>query len=185
MNVLDWVCLGIIVLLSVRCLVRGFVAEILSVAAWLVGAAVALLLYKQGAVFLASKASQLPLPEAFAFAAIFILAFIATKILGNMLKEGIEAAQLATLDRILGLLLGAFEGLVSVSIILLVMQSINNVIPTKELLDGSAFAKAILPIIGPEVAKALAPAGTSGSPKLPELPKIQLPESPKLPVKKP
>jgi membrane protein required for colicin V production len=164
--------------------VRGFVAEILSVAAYLVGAAVALLLYKQGAVFLAAKVAGLPLPEACSFILIFILAFLLTKILGKMLKEGIEAAQLAALDRVLGFFLGIVEGLVAVSVILLVMQAINNIVPTKQLLDSSVFAKTILPVVGPEVAKALAPAGAK-SPKLPELPKVQLPESPKLPAAKP
>ena len=33
MNTLDWILAGVLALLAIRCLVRGFVAEVLSVAA--------------------------------------------------------------------------------------------------------------------------------------------------------
>lgn len=185
MNVLDWICLGIIVLLAVRCLVRGFVAEVLSVAAYIVAAAAALLLYKQGGLLLASRFAGLPLPGAIAFAAIFILAFLLTRLLGRMLKEGIEAANLSALDKVLGFVLGGVEGLLAVSLILVVMQAIGGLVDTSKILSGSAFARTILPVIGPEVAKALGSGTTVPKVKLPEMPKGGLPQSPNLPVQKP
>jgi membrane protein required for colicin V production len=185
MNVLDWICLGIILLLAIRCMVRGFVAEILSVAAYIVGAGAALLLYKQGAVLVHSRFAAVPLPQAISFAVIFVLGFLITRLLGHMLKQGVEAANLVTFDRVFGFLLGAFEGLVAVSLILLVMQVLGGVVDTSKILGTSFFAKTLLPVVGPEVAKALAPAGQTGKP---ELPKLKLPEPLKgapLPVTKP
>jgi membrane protein required for colicin V production len=177
MNALDWVCLGIIVLLAVRCLVRGFVAEILSVAAYVVGLAVALLLYKQGGALIHGKWAQVPLPEAIAFAVLFVVAFLLTRLLGNMLREGLEAANLATLDRVLGFVLGAFEGLLAVSVLLIILQVVGNIVDTSKLLASSVFAKAILPIVGPELAKALG-GGTTLTP-------IPNPMKGPVPVKKP
>ena len=188
MTVLDWVCLGIIILLAIRCLVRGFVAEILSVAAYVVGAAAALLLYRQGGALLASRFAKLPIPEGIAFALIFGLAFLLTRLLGSALKEGLEAANLALFDRVLGFILGAFEGLVAVSVILLLLQAIAPLIDTTKILDASLFAKTILPIVGPELAKALGPSANGQLPtlKVPEIPKIPgLPQSPNLPLQKP
>ncbi len=185
MNALDWVCLGVILLLAIRCLVRGFVAEVLSVAAYVVGAAAALVLYKQAGAFLASKFAGLPLPEGVAFLVLFAIAFLLTRLLGKMLKEGLEAANLAAFDRIGGFVLGAFEGLVAVSILLIAIQAIGGIVDTSKLLAGSVFAKAILPIVGPEVAKAIGGKGTGPVIKLPELPKQGLPQSLTLPIKKP
>ncbi len=172
MNALDWVCLAIVLILALRCLVRGFVAEILSVASWIVGAAVALLLYRQAGAFLHGRFANLPLPEAVAFAAIFVLAFLLTRLLGHMLREGLEAANLATLDKVLGFFLGLFEGLVSVSLILLVMQALGDFLGIAKILEGSFFARTILPVIGPEVAKAISPAGQNGG----KLPTLKVPE---------
>jgi membrane protein required for colicin V production len=185
MNVLDWVCLGIIVLLAIRCLVRGFVAEVLSVAAYVVGAAASLLLYKQAGGLILARFPTLPLPEVLAFVVVFALGFLLTRLLGKLLKEGLEAANLAVFDRLGGFILGCFEGLVAVSIILLVMQTIGGIVDTSKLLGGSVFAKAILPIVGPEVSKAIGGNGKLPTLRLPEAPKGGLPQSPILPVKKP
>lgn len=160
MTVLDWICLGIILILAIRCLVRGFVAEVLSVAAWIVGAAVALLLYKQGGALIHSRWATVPVPEAVAFAAIFLLAFLLTKLLGKMLKEGLEAANLAVFDRILGLVLGAVEGLLAVSLLLIILQVMGGIVDTSKILATSVFAQKLLPLVGPELAKAF---GGSGS----------------------
>ena len=149
MNALDWICLGIIIILAIRCLVRGFVAEILSVAAWIAGAAIALLLYKQGGALIHTKWATVPAPEAIAFAVIFLLAFLLTRLLGSMLKEGLEAANLAVFDRILGLVLGAAEGLMAVSLILILLQVLGGMIDTSKILAGSVFAQKLLPIVGP------------------------------------
>jgi membrane protein required for colicin V production len=105
-----------------------------------------------------------------AFAAIFLIAFLLVKILERLLHEGLEAARLDRLDRVLGLVLGAVEGLLAASIILIVLQ-IQPLFDVKALLAGSVFAKTILPIVGPEVTKALTPALKSVGPILPALKK--------------
>lgn len=158
MSPLDWIFVAITLLLAVRCLVRGFVAELLSVASYAIGLGLALVLYKQGGKLLSTSYPKLPLPEVVAFIAVFLLAFLLTRVLAKALAEGIEASNLEALDKVLGFVLGAVEGLVAVSLILVLLQAVKPLIDTTGLLASSSFARTILPVIGPEVAKVLAPA---------------------------
>ncbi len=177
MNTLDWILAGVLALLAIRCLVRGFVAEVLSVAAYVVGLLAALLLYKPAGALIKDKFGVATASEVIGFVAVFVMAFLVVKLLERMLRQSLEAAHLETADRILGFLLGAAEGLIAISLILIVI-SIQPLFDAKKLLDGSFFARSILPVVGPEVSKALGGAAQS-LPKV-ELPKVELPK-----VKKP
>ncbi len=177
MNTLDWIFVVVLVLLGIRCMSRGFVAEVLSVAALLVGLLAGLLLYKPAGELLQGwglAAKPAALPGALGFAAVFLIAYLVMKLVERVIREGIEAAELGGIDRALGLLLGLAEGLLLVSLVLVAMSLIRGAFSSMpgyaKLLDGSAFARFILPIVGPEVAKA-----TQG---------ITAPEL-KLPIKKP
>ena len=176
MNALDWILAAIVALLAVRCFIRGFVAEVLSVAAVVGGLLAALLLYRPAAVLVRDRLGVKTGPEVLAFVGVFVVAFLLVKIVEHLVREGLEAASLDRLDKVLGLVLGAAEGLIVASIILIVIQ-VQPLFDAKKLLDGSVFARGILPIVGPQVSKALGPALTDpkNMPKLPELPKIKKP----------
>jgi membrane protein required for colicin V production len=161
MNALDWVFIVVLALLGLRCMIKGFVAEVLSVAAILAGLLGGLFLYKgAGQLFVVwgLKAKPEILPAILGFAAVFILIFLVVKIIERLLREGIEAAELGGVDRALGLVLGLAEGLLVVSIVLVAMSllepSLKTIAGYSKLLSGSFFARLILPVIGPEVAKA-------------------------------
>lgn len=166
MNTLDWIFVVVLAILGVRCMMRGFVEEILSVAAVLAGLLAGLLLYKPaGELFVSwglvgqpTSGAPAAVPGILGFAAAFILAFLIIKIVERMLKEGIEEAELGGIDRFLGLLLGLAEGLVLVALVLVTMKLLEPAFKTvpgyAKLLQGSVFARTILPIVGPEIAKA-------------------------------
>jgi membrane protein required for colicin V production len=161
MNALDWVFVVIFALLGVRCMIKGFVAEILSVAAIFVGALAGLFLYKSaGQLFMRWGLPSKPelLSTILGFMAVFLVAFLVVKFVARLLEEGIEAAELGGVDRALGLVLGLVEGLILVSFVLVAMSllepTLKSVVDYSKLLDGSFFARLILPIIGPEVVKA-------------------------------
>jgi membrane protein required for colicin V production len=160
MNALDWVFIIVLVLLGVRCMVRGFIAEVLSVAAVLAGLLAGLFLYKgAGQLFVTwgLKATPALLPAILGFAAVFLLAFLVVKIIERLLKQGIEAAELGGVDRAAGLVLGLAEGLLVIAIVLVAMSLLEpglKLAGFTKLLKGSFFARLILPILGPEVAKA-------------------------------
>jgi membrane protein required for colicin V production len=159
MNALDWVFVIVLVLLGLRCMIKGFIAEVLSVAAVLAGLLAGLFLYKAaGQLFVTwgLKAAPALLPAILGFAAVFLLAFLVVKIIERLLKEGIEAAELGGVDRAIGLVLGLAEGLLVISIVLVAMSLLEpglKLAGFSNLLRGSFFARLILPILGPEVAK--------------------------------
>ena len=161
MNTLDWIFVAVLALLGIRCMVKGFVAEVLSVAAVLVGILAALFLYKSaGLLFVGWGLPAAPaiLPAALGFAVVFLVGFLVVKLIERLLEDGIEAAQLGGIDRILGLVLGLAEGLMIVCLVLIAMSLVEPSFKTipgfSKLLRGSAFARVLLPIVGPELAKA-------------------------------
>ena len=160
MNALDWVFAAVIVLLGVRCLVRGIVEEVLSVAAIALGLLAGLYLYKPAGALIAGlfAPKTVPVPELFGFAAAFLLAFLLVKLIERMIREGLEAAKLGAVDRALGFVLGLAEGLLAVSLVLVVMsllaEPLKNLVDMKKLLDGSFFARTLLPLVGPGFEKA-------------------------------
>jgi membrane protein required for colicin V production len=161
MNTLDWIFVVVLALLGVRCMIKGFVSEVLSVAAILVGLLAGLFLYKAAGQLLVGwglPATPQLLPAILGFAAVFLLAFLVVKLIERLLREGIEAAELGGVDRVLGLVLGLAEGLLLVSLVLVAMSllepALKSIAGYQKLLSGSFFARFLLPLIGPEVAKA-------------------------------
>lgn len=154
MTPVDWVFLAMVILLAARCFMRGFVEEILSVAAFGGGLVAALLLYRTGGEFVRARLKVEAFPEILAFLAIFLVVFLIVKLIERMLSEGIEATNLEGTDRVLGLFLGAAEGMILVSLILVAMALFHPIVDFDRILAKSFFARTLLPIVGPEVAKA-------------------------------
>ncbi len=161
MSAMDWVFTGLIALLAVRCFVRGFVAEVLSVAAYAVGLIAALLFYNTAARYLQalpwlSTASQ-PVRWVVAFVLCFLAGFLIMKLVERLIRGGLEAANLEMLDRLLGLGLGVAEGLAVVSLVLVIID-IQTFFDAGELLSQSRYAATILPLVGPAIDQAIRPA---------------------------
>jgi membrane protein required for colicin V production len=160
-NGLDWVFVVILALLGIRCMAKGFAAEILAMAAMIVGLIAAIVLYRPaGELFVGwgLNAEPAALHEVLGFLAAFLAGFLAMKLVGNLVSEGVEAADLGGLNRALGFLLGLAEGLLLVCLALLAMSALEPALKSvpgySRLLSESYFARVLLPIIGPEVAKA-------------------------------
>jgi membrane protein required for colicin V production len=161
MNGLDWVFVVLIALLGFRCMAKGFAAELLSMAAVIAGFLAGIFLYRPVGALLVGwglAAKPAALPGILGFLAAFLAAFLAMKLIGRMVSEGVEAAELGTLDGALGFVLGLAEGLLLVCILLLAMSLLEPALKAipgySPLLSGSYFARVILPIIGPEAARA-------------------------------
>jgi uncharacterized membrane protein required for colicin V production len=85
-------------------------------------------------------------PEIFAFSGIFIIVFIAGKIIEYFLKDIIKGLNLKTFDKILGLFLGLSEGfaLIALSVFLLKIQPFFDSAP---LLEQSFLTRILLPLL--------------------------------------
>lgn len=166
MSTLDWIFTGIIIILAARCFVRGFVQEVLSVAAYAVGLFAGLLFSNTVIDFASKKMGTGGLPPTAQYVIAFIICFVAgfliMKLIEKLIREGLEAANLDIFDRVLGLALGTAEGLAIVALVLIVME-IQPFFDLKQALANSFFASTLLPIIGPTIDETLRPALSGGA----------------------
>jgi membrane protein required for colicin V production len=134
--------------LVTRSTLRGFVTEFMSLMAVVCGLAAAILLFRAGGAFLREKFMNETkyLPEIIAFAGLFFILFAFVKIIEYMLAEIVERVRLHGVDRFLGFILGIAEGIVVVSLILLLL-TFQPLFDEEPLLRGSVFSEFLLPII--------------------------------------
>jgi membrane protein required for colicin V production len=149
MQVIDIVFLCLAGLLILRCFLKGFTGEIISLASFALGIIGAVFFFKAGANFIRTMilSGVAILPEILAFLAIFLIVFIAGKIIDHIVKDIINRLHLDGLNRILGLVLGLLEAIALISIILLLI-CIQPLFNPEPLLAQSLFARLLLPLIG-------------------------------------
>ena len=132
---------------ALRCAARGFISELLSMAALLFGLLAAIIFFRSGALVVRI---WLPgaqgLPEIIAFIAIFLFVYIIIKIVEITLKGIIDGIKLGGLDHLLGFFLGCAEGVIIICLLLFLI-SIQPFFDPVPVLRNSFFAKIILPFI--------------------------------------
>lgn len=152
MNVLDFICIAVIAVAAIRCAFRGFITEILSMAAVILGIVGAIFFSRAGAVLIENYLGETAWNQIIAFLAIFVLVYLVVKLVERALHSILERIRLERLDRTLGLLLGVVEGAIVVSLIVYLLR-VQPVFDVDALLDGSYFAGLVLelvPIFAPE-----------------------------------
>jgi len=145
---IDVVFMVIIAISALRCAARGFISELLSMAAFIFGLLAAIFFFRGGALLI--RGWFMPevkvLPEIIAFVALFLLVYIAIKTVEATIKKIIEGVQLGQLDHFLGFLFGCVEGVVIVCLLLFLI-SILPFFNADSVLEKSLFAKILLPFI--------------------------------------
>ncbi|MDR0388351.1 MAG: CvpA family protein [Treponema sp.] len=149
MEVIDIIFAIFILIIIVRCALRGFVEEVMSMAGLVLGFGAAFFFHKKGAAFLVER--YIPdvriLPEVLAFAAIFLIVFLGIKFLEFILKDIITRIHASGADRFLGAVFGFIEGIVLVALVIFVL-TIQPLFDAKPLMDKSYFARTLTPFIG-------------------------------------
>jgi len=147
-SVVDFIFIGLIGLFIIRCYLKGFLSELLSMAAVVLGFIAALFFYKNGAEYLRLRfwPDVKTVPEILAFAGLFVIVFLAVKLLEAMLKGIIDGVRLGGVDRFLGLIFGLAEGLAVVSLILFLLR-VQPLFDPEKILSESFFANLLLPFI--------------------------------------
>jgi membrane protein required for colicin V production len=132
----------------IRCYLKGFLSELLSMAAILFGLLAAIYLYKNGGEFLRNHFWQNVkiFPEVVAFIALFALVFLAVKLLEVVLKDIIYKVSLGGADRFLGIVFGLLEGIAVVSLILFLLR-VQPLFDPGAIFAESFFANLLLPLI--------------------------------------
>ena len=114
MTWLDYAVVGVFAVSLVVGAWRGLVREVLSILGWIIAFLAASLL---AGPLGPAMPQAIPSPElrvAAAYVAVFVVALIATALLGLLLSKIVKAAGLGGVDRMLGMLFGAARGLLIV-----------------------------------------------------------------------
>ncbi|MDR0624470.1 MAG: CvpA family protein [Treponema sp.] len=146
--VIDIIFVVLTIIFIVRCALRGFIGELMSMASVVLGLLAAFFFYKNGGVYIREKfmPGMEIIPDILAFIALFLVVFILIKILELMLKEIIEGIKLGGVDRFLGIIFGLVEGVIVVCLILFVI-TIQPLFDPAPVLNKSIFAEILLPFI--------------------------------------
>jgi membrane protein required for colicin V production len=146
--VIDIVFAVLLFLLAFRAALRGFIEEFISKASLALGILGAVLFYKTGGVFIRERfmPGVRVIPELLAFILLFLIVFVVLKLLEYILKDIAARINLGGPDRLLGLIFGVFEGLVLISLILLLLK-VQPLFNSAPLLEPSYFARFLLPLL--------------------------------------
>jgi membrane protein required for colicin V production len=143
---IDIVFAIIVVLLAFRAAIRGFVRELLGMAALLLGIVVSVLFSGLVAEALERYIGPTIWSQVIAFLALFLLVYLVVKIFEGALNRLIARINADQLDHALGFFLGIVEGLVIVFVILLTVQ-IQPFIDAEQLIADSLFARLMMPFL--------------------------------------
>lgn len=146
LGTLDIIFAVILLVAVIRCVHRGFIAELLSVAALLLGIAAAVLFARPVSRLLVRYTEIDKASIVIAFLAVFLLVYIIIKISEGLFHRLFEALHLERLDRALGLFLGLIEGFLLCGIIVFIL-SVQPFVDTGNLLKESMFADFILKLL--------------------------------------
>lgn len=148
----DIIFIILILLLVIRCGLRGFIGEFMSMASVLLGLLGAFFFYENGAVFIRERFLSPNmlyagvLANIFSFMAVFLIIFILIKILESILSDIVSRIRFGGIDKFLGLLLGLIEGFVLISLVIWLIL-IQPLFQAEAVLGGSIFARYLVPLI--------------------------------------
>lgn len=157
-NPLDIVFIVLIAAGAIRCAFKGFISEIMSFAALILGIAAAVFFSKAGATLIDKYIGVSNWNQIIAFLVIFILAYLIVKLLEGILHRVFDKIHLEKLDRVLGFFLGLAEGCLAV-VLLVYLMHVQPIFDLQSLLENSTVARFVLDII-----PATAPVQDGGAP---------------------
>jgi membrane protein required for colicin V production len=145
-EVIDIVFALLVIIAAVRGAFRGFVTEVGSMAALILGFASAIVFYKPVALLLDNQFGHSMWNQLIAFLILFLLAYLLVKLVQRMLQNIIERLNLDRLDSALGFFLGLAEGLIVVGVVLFLINW-QPFFDPKSLLGSSFFARMLFPVL--------------------------------------
>jgi len=120
-NWLDYILAAIVVLSILRAMMRGFVRELISLAAVVVGLGVAAFGYPRAALWFDDLTKSHEIALGLGFLVLFIGTLIVGAVIGAIASKLIKSAGIQSFDRLLGALFGLVRGVLVDAILLMAM----------------------------------------------------------------
>ena len=114
MTQFDYIVLFIIAVAAIGGFLRGFVQEILSLAAWVLALFAIHYMHTDLTTFLSNHVGALPRAALLAFALLLLIPYAGMKLIAGRLGERSRGSFLGPIDRVLGFVFGALKGCVVV-----------------------------------------------------------------------
>ncbi len=137
--ILDIIFVVILLITTIRTTIKGFISEIMTLAALLLGVAAAVLFLKLGTRLIDAYFGQSNWNQVIAFLVIFLVVYIVVKIFESGLKKLFEQLNLGSLDRALGFFLGIIEGVLLIALIIIALK-MQPFFDMAEAIDDSTLA---------------------------------------------
>ena len=148
--IIDFVFITLIFIFALHAALEGFVGEVFSTAAIVLGIAAAFYLYKNGAAFIRQKLPYLEtvrvLPEVLSFGCIFAIVFAFIKCIESLLRDIVEGVRLGGINRFLGFLVGIMEGLFVIAVAIFILHT-QPLFDPSPILAASVFDRLISPCL--------------------------------------
>lgn len=145
-NSLDIVFAIIIVFLSVRGLIRGFLGEFFSIGSVVAGLGAAVFFSSALAGPVERTLGVSGWGQVISFLGLFLVTYLLMKFIERTLRRGMEGISLQNLDKALGFFLGLGEGIIVTGLLILVLRA-QPLFDFTALLEGSLLARILSPLI--------------------------------------
>lgn len=129
---LDWLVVLIVGTAAAFGLMRGFIAEVASLAAWVAGFMAVRLFYAPArAIFVEASGSEM-IGTLAAVLGPFLLAVLLVKLLGSFLSSSAKGSVIGPFDRLLGLGFGLVKGFLVASLGFLIITLVLQILPGED-----------------------------------------------------
>ncbi len=135
---LDILLLAIMLVSGVLAMIRGFMREVLSIAAWVLAAVATVLLYERTLPFAESNLGSGVVSKVVVIVGVFLLSLIVASIITARISDMILDSRIGALDRTLGLFFGLARGLL---IVVVAFYLFTWFVPADKLPEGVRDAK--------------------------------------------
>ena len=125
----DWLVLLIVGVTAIFGLMRGFIAEVASLAAWVAGFVAVRLFHSSARAAFAEAGSGEMLSSIAAVLVPFLLALLAVKLLGALLSKTAKDSIIGPFDRLLGLGFGMVKGVLAAGLLFLTITVALKLVP--------------------------------------------------------
>lgn len=154
-TLLDGILVVIMLISALLAMIRGFVREVLSIAAWIAAAVAAFLLYDDLLPFVQQQIAHRQIATAVSAASIFLVTLILVSFITMRISDFVLDSRIGALDRTMGFVFGAARGLL---LVVVGMLFFNWFLPDEEMQPSwvaEAKSKPLLNAVGARLMAAL------------------------------